>query len=262
VTDVLVTELASIGYKARGAVLSMNNGLLARFLDDPFHDLLCTETTWTPEAAERGGFIDVVDFPVLIHGTAGRMLQLAFAMLVQGHCLRRDPAAVDRPYCLVRDEASFVLHPDWDASVQVVARSQKLAAIDVIQDLDILLAALGGGEKARHEAFAFASNHMNKLLFGNANQETNEYFSRFFGDRKEMNVGGSNAPGGRADFFDEVLGSTGQFQWNESGYEPHIRPGRFAGLKTGEAVMYLGGRPLGRSGEPYRFVDFWTGGPR
>jgi hypothetical protein len=260
--EVLAGELASVGEKARGAVLSMNNGLTARFLVDPFYDLLSTDTTWTPEAAEAGGFIDVVDFAVLVHGTNARMLNLAFAMLVQMHCVRRDPELIKVPFTLVRDEASFVLHPEWDASIQVVSRSQKLLMIDVIQDFDILLAALGGTPKAKHEAHAFASNHLLKVMFGNTNNEMNEHFSRMLGDRRETTTSGGSGRGEPRGLVDALLGATADFHWEEGNYEPYLRPGEFARLRVGEAVMYLGGRPLGRCGEPFRIVDFWTGGKR
>lgn len=100
---------------------------------------------------------------------------------------------------------------------------------------------------------------MMKLMFGSTNGETNEYFSKMIGDRREMMFGGSGGDSGpRRDLGDELLGVSGSYTWNEH-YEPFVRPGDFSRLGVAEAILHLGGRILSR-GEPFARVNFWRNG--
>ncbi len=176
-------------------------------------------------------------------------------MLCQMHCLRRDAARSDTPFLIVRDECGQTLHPGWDLQVSAVARSQKLAVIDITQDLDVLMQGLGG-EQSRHEVTGFAALHQTRLMFGSTNAEMNELHSRMLGDRREVQVGGGSGGGSPpdADFADRLLGVTVGFSWSEH-YEPWVRPGDFAKLRPGQAYLALGGQTFGK--RPYHWADFW-----
>ena len=235
VCDFFLKELCAIGEKARGAVLSMCNGMLGKLIIEPFYDSLCTSTTITMEEIERDALVAVLDYPVLMHGMAARLFQAGVQQIAQMHALRRDAATVDRPLVIVRDEAGLILMPEWDMQVQVVARSQKLAHVDAFQDLDVAVSALGGTPRAKHEMHAFISNHRTVFAFGNANVETNQHFSTLCGMTRQIMMSGSSGHARRepsGNLLDDALGVRSDFGFSEQ-YQPCVRPETWARLPVG-----------------------------
>lgn len=249
--DFFCAEFSSIGYKARAGVLSTVNQTIARLTREPFFQSFCTETTLTPRRIEEENLIVVLDAPVLTYGIDGVLFQAAWAILMQEYCLGRDPSGRGVPTVLMRDECGYLVHPDWDAKVAMVARSQKLLQFDIFQDMDILMTCFGGSPKAEKEARAFMANHAVKLMFNQANPHTCEAQSKLFGDAKEVMVGGGGGkPRGTVD---ELLGvEAGGINWSEQ-YQPVIRPGDFASLDIGQCYMRITGD------DTAYMLDLWEG---
>ncbi len=247
VVDFFLRELATVGSKGRGAVLSMNSGLTGRLLVD-FHDLFCTETTLDFARAEREGWVMPIDAPVLTHDVAGKVVNAAFIMLFQMYALRRDASTVSRPLIICRDEAAQFLIPDWDWNVATVARSHMLSHIDAVQGLEVLESALGGDMKAEREAQAFASQHRTLIAFGNNEPKTNEYVSKLIGMERDFMMSAQPRPEQPKEIssLDDVLGCAQGYGYSEQ-YQPIIRPEEFARFDVGQCVLMSGGR--------YRFLD-------
>jgi hypothetical protein len=246
-------DYSSLGEKAQGAILSMVNGTLGRLLSGPFYEAFNQETTLTPEIIEAERLTVLLDYPVLTHGPAAKLFQLAWCMLFQGYCLRRDASSRDVPSILVRDECQFSLSPEWDMQVQTVARSQKLCMISLVQDLDVLRAALGGDPRAEVETFGFVSNHGVKLLFGNSNSRTGDYFSSMIGEHRELFISVSSSAMPSENLVDELLG-VGRFQHSVSQQmRPYITASNLASLPQGYCVVHQVGRTF--RGKPYMIAS-------
>ncbi len=257
VVDFWMSEWPSLGMRARGAAVSMVNGLLSKFMAEPFYEALCTNTTLTPEQIERERLVVLFAYDMLTYGSPGRFFNLVWTSLIQDYCLRRDASKLAVPFVLVRDEAGYALCSSHDLQVQIVARSQKLAHISLVQDLHVLQAALGGSEKAKHEAMGWIAAHANKLFFSCGDVESAEMYSKLLGDHRVMMFGGSSEGGQPQGFIDELLGVKGGFSWHEQ-WQPWLRPADFSKLDTAQAVAYLGARTLS-NGRKFKVHDFWRG---
>lgn len=266
--EVLLHEIPTIGERARGAAISMINGILAKFLSEPWHDILCcSESNLLPESLFTGphGKLVVLDFPVLVHGDAGRFFQILYMMLVQSACLRRDVRQYPRPVIVVRDECQLYCHGEWDARVQSVARSQKLISCSLFQSLPTLIGTgFGGTEKARYEAMTFIANHATKLIYANTCSETNQHFAELLPKSRKLYFGGGQGSEPATGFIDELLGITTrpQVNWHEQ-LEYEVHPSDFLKLRTGgvahnklvDAIWFQGGHRFA-NGKSYRHVTF------
>lgn len=237
--EFLLKEFRTMGAKARGAVLAMVNAILGRFLMPPFYEALCDESTFTPEIAAQRRSVVALDYDLLTYETPGRMFQLAWIMMMQGYGLRRDPA--NAPTILIcRDECAYFTHPDYDARVQAVARSQKLCHFDLFQDFDLMEATYGGGPKAKSEVSSFYSNHSVKFAFHQDHMPTAEVHSSIAGSYKEVMISGGS-PHQPTDMRDRILGVASMPHWSEQ-YQRVLRPEFFATLPVGVCVMQAQGQ--------------------
>jgi type IV secretory pathway TraG/TraD family ATPase VirD4 len=246
-------NLSGIGDKGHAAVLAMAAGTLGRLSEGPFRDHFCTDTTITFEEIEKNRLCVLLDFPVLKHGIAGRLLNLAWTLYFQAWCLQRPYDPTTPPSVLVRDEAQYILNSEFDYQVATVARSQGLVLISIVQDLDVLQACLGGDSKAEHESFAFVSNHASKLVFANSNTRTGQHVSDMIGEHREMFTTVSSAPGEPERWSDKLLG-VGRFSLSASEQmRPHVTAADIASLPRGLAVFHQAGRKF--DGKPYLVAD-------
>ncbi|WP_435018399.1 type IV secretory system conjugative DNA transfer family protein [Tundrisphaera sp. TA3] len=254
-------DLASIGSfflnelpavdKIRGSVVAALGGVLDRFCVEPWKSALSPKaTTLTPEIIEKNRLVCVLDYPIMTYHTPARLFQAAWLMLTQMHLMRRPASTVDVPFILARDEAAWTLSPEWDSAAHNVLRSQKAVSISIVQCLNTLEAALGGGQKAHHEAMAFASNHMAKLYFSSNSADTSKWASSLIGQHKELSFSGGG--GGRrcqpsGDPWDDFLGVSSDTHWSTS-WQPLVRPEAFAQLPVGVGILLRDG--------VHRVVDF------
>lgn len=233
---VLMEEQPMVGDKAHGACLSMCGGLFGKFLIPPFDRIFaspepdsCSIAEW-----ERTGAVVAIDAPTLVYDMPGRLMNACIVMLAQMHALRRPSKSVDRPLIIARDEASEHISADHDMRVQVVGRSAKLAHIDAVQDMDVLITALGGQTKAQHEAKAFASNHAHAFAFKNADMETNNLMSQLIGTHRELYLSSGQDCHGQptGDPVKDLLGVGNRPGWSEH-REDIVHPFEFFRLDTG-----------------------------
>ena len=246
----LARELPSGGDRMRGGIIANVNNCLGPFLDFPYLESFGSNTTFTVKDIAENGLIAVTNAPILRDMTPARMWQYAWVMEAQRYCLARDASKVELPFILWRDEAGLCLNPERDAEVQLVARSQKLAMVSLIQDVSTLLTALGG-ESAKHEAYSFLANHGSKFLFSTDDiNSTAKWMSALLGDEPQIlaSGGGGKAPSG--DFVAEALGVTCGHGWSES-YQARVRPAEFARLQTAQCYLVSEGR--------YRYLDLFEG---
>ncbi|MFO0812113.1 MAG: hypothetical protein U0796_02775 [Gemmatales bacterium] len=267
--EVILHELPAVGEKARGAAISMVNGILSKFLAEPWNEMLSCETSnLLPDdlfTGERGKLV-VLDFPVLVWGDAGRFFQVLFCMLVQAACLRRSVVEHPRPVIIVRDEVQLYCHGEWDARVLGVARSQRLIHCSLFQTLPTLIGTgFGGSEAARYQAMTFLAGHSNVLCFANICSESNTHFAELLGKSRKLFFGGSSgAKTPTGNFFDDLLGvgAAPQVNWNEQ-LDYLCSPSEFLKLRTGgvnhaglvDAIWFQGGRRFA-NGKPFRHVTF------
>jgi len=267
--EVILHEMPSVGEKARGAAISMVNGILSKFLAEPWNEMLsCQESNLLPDDLFTGevGKIVILDFPVLVWGEAGRFFQVLFCMLVQAACLRRSVTQYPRTVVIVRDEVQLYCHGEWDAKVLGVARSQKLIHCSLVQTLDTLIGTgFGGTEAARYQALTFLAGHTNFFCFANVSSETNSFVAELLGKSRKLFFGGSsgaNQPTGNV--FDDFLGvgAAPQVNWSEQ-LDYLCPPSEFMKLRTGgvnhaglvDAIWFQGGRRFS-NGKPFRHVTF------
>jgi energy-coupling factor transporter ATP-binding protein EcfA2 len=267
--EVILHELPAVGEKARGAAISMVNGILSKFLAEPWNEMLSCETSnLLPDdlfTGERGKIV-VLDFPVLVWGDPGRFFQTLFCMLAQAACLRRSVIEHPRIVVIARDEVQLYCHGAWDAKVLGVARSAKLIHCSLFQTISTLIGTgFGGSEAARYHALAFIAGHSNILSYANICSDTNSHIAELLGKSRKLFFGGSSgAKTPTGNFFDDLLGvgAAPQVNWNEQ-LDYLCSPSEFLKLRTGgvnhaglvDAIWFQGGRRFA-NGKPFRHVTF------
>jgi type IV secretory pathway TraG/TraD family ATPase VirD4 len=255
--EFFVSEFAQLGDKGQAAVLSMVAGTLGRLTSGPFRDAFNGKTNMTPERIESEKLTVCLDYPLLKWGAPARLFQLAWVILFQDYCLRRDASTRDTVSLLVRDEAQYSLSPQFDMMVQTVARSQKLAMMSLIQDIDVLTASLGGDARAETEAYGWISNHQTKLLFSNSNARTGDFFEKCIGDHRQFFHSVSSAPGKPECQWEHLLG-IGQFSFSSNQQmRPYVTASDLASLPQASCVVHQAGRSF--DGKPYLLANLWRG---
>lgn len=245
----LLIELPGGGDRMRGGVIANANNVLGYFIDEPWVQALSGDTTMHPKLIDQHRLIGILNYPVAMYQMPARLWQFAWTMEAQRWCMSRDASRIELPFILVRDEVGWTLNPGWDALFCLVARSQKLAHIDIVQDVSTLLMGLGGAEA---EAYSFLANHLAaKALFGSEDMRTNQWMSALLGQHREIMLSGHS--GGHqptGDWADDLLGVGNHAHWSEQ-WRPVCPPEKFARLPVAQAVVVMGGK--------HQFVDFWEG---
>ena len=148
---------------------------------------------------------------------------------------RRDLSGECRPLIIWSDESANFCVPDGDAVFLSQSRQFKAINVNIIQNLPLVITALGASESARHQASAWLSNHATVLACANSDPETNKLFSSLAGEEKETLFGGSSSSAQHFDLVDDYMGrSTAQVNanWSEH-YRPALPPERFNLLLRG-----------------------------
>ena len=235
----VLQEMCAGGDRMRGGILAGANNTLGYFLDEPWLSALNGETNLDASMIDEHQLIAIYDFPMMRYHIPARKFQFIWTMDAQLHCMRRHFEPGTPPFVLVRDEIGWVLHGEWDAQVAIVSRSQGLATIDIVQDVNTMLNNLGG-EGARHEAMSFIANHAHLLAFGGSSAETNAYASKLIGDYREVMLsGGSRMPDQNSNTLEGFLGVS-DVHWSMQ-WAPRVRPEEFARLPVGVGVLVSDG---------------------
>jgi hypothetical protein len=141
------------------------------------------------------------------------------------------------------------------------SRQFKCICVNIVQNLPLVVTALGSNEAARHQAQAWISNHSTIIGCANSDPETNKLLSALAGEEKETMYGGSGGtiqnycPIG--DFMGQPQGHA-QASWNEQ-YRPALPPEWFLGLAKGgkqnglvtEAYVFQSGRVFNSTGRTW-----------
>lgn len=197
VADWWLCEFPELSDKTRSVIIStftsaadvLNRGVL--------RELLCEDTTLTPEETAEGRII-VLDLPVLEFGETGVLLQGIWKYAFQRAMSRRDVRVSPRPVFLWMDEGQHFLNSQ-DMIFQTTCRSARVASVLLTQNIGNLYAVLGGDREGRPAADSLLGNLNTKIIHANTDPVTNDWAAGLLGRRRQffINAGTSRpAPAG------------------------------------------------------------------
>jgi hypothetical protein len=239
---------ARLSEKTKSVVQSATLNLLSKFMTGPVAELVVGNTNLFPSWVLHGKIV-VLDVPALRYQQSGIFYQVLFKMLVARQTLRRNMTVNMRPVVIHADEAQLFI-TSQDAQIQTVARQSRLVSLALTQNLPMLIAQLGGSEKAKQEVEAWIAGHQTIFLGANTCNTTNEFFSKIIGASRQMFFSGQSSATD-ADLFDALMGNERRFSagFTEQWF-PDFPPGEFANLAKGgvqnnflvEAIVFQSGR--------------------
>lgn len=258
-----MSEILSVGDKARGAAMAQVVAVISPLLRSPLYEtVVCEESDITPEMATIGGCM-CLDAPIMSCGVGGVMFQSLITTQVTEAALRREnPNYIT---LIVRDELQKLT---GDASTEAmnlsVARSQKLAFISGVQSLPTLQSALGGIH-AEQELHSLLANYSTKCILSNPCSKTNSYFSESWGQSLEEFVSVSESKQEEElDLLNMLMGND-RLLFNVSNqYTPRCRIERFLTLRRGgkqnnllvDFFLTQAGKTYGADHSPFKLVTF------
>lgn len=256
---------AGLADKTRSSVVSTQSSIMSILSRGLLRELLCTDTTLTPDVMEQGKIV-VLDMPVQQYGTLGQVAQqiMKFSFF-QKSMERRDVKANPRPVFLFVDEAQFFAGT-YDMLFMSASRASHVANVYLTQNISNLYAALGGGPKAEAETNSMLGNCGTKIMHANSDHVTTEWQANLIGRRIKPMMSGSNSHGGQ-DWAMAALG-LGHAGDTSAGYaeqmQYQIEPAEFSHLKTGgpsnkrivQGIVFQNGKQFQASGRSWLLVDF------
>jgi len=228
----------NLGDRTRGSIVTTFSSVADVLLHGLAWDLLCTETTITPEITYTHGAIVILDLPLQEYHELGRIVQGIFKYQFQKAILRRDTRKHPRPVFLWADESQNFVSP-FDYQYQAVARSARACTVYLTQNISNYYAALG--EQGKAQADALMGNFQTKIYHANSDAATNAHAADIIGEAWQYASSGG--------------GSTGQqgqginYGFNE-GIHKQVLPAEFTTLRKGgeanglevEGIVLQGGR--------------------
>jgi hypothetical protein len=144
--------------------------------------------------------------------------------------------------------------PNVDSQTQAVARKHRMIQVAITQSLPLLISTL----KNTEDATSWIGNLQTKFIFANGDNETNQFFSQMFGQKRELF--GSFTPGNEPyDMFAYMMGQekNGSFSMSEQ-MQPQVRQEYFLTLRKGgkendflvDCLVVQGGRQFS-NGKPW-----------
>lgn len=264
VADYFLVEFPELSEKTRSIIVSGFTSMADLLLRGTLRELFCAETTVTPDAIPEGKIV-LLDLPVKEFGEVGQIAQVIFKHAFQRHIERRDTKN-SRPVFLWADEAQHFF-TSYDMEFQTTCRSSRVATVYLTQNVSNVYAALGGTEKARHEASSLFANLSTKVLHANGDPVTNEWAASLIGRSRQFFANGSTSRSA------ESMGPMSALGWptdptnTSSGlsesYEHEVQPASFTTLRTGgakhggkvDAIVFQNGRRF-RNGKTWLPVTF------
>ncbi|HUO08168.1 MAG TPA: type IV secretory system conjugative DNA transfer family protein [Phycisphaerae bacterium] len=249
----------------RACVITGMTALADAFYDRHLHDMFCTETTLTPEAAMDGAII-IIDLPVHRFKIAGSFAQALWKYQFQTCVERRaDPdGPTRRPVFLWADEAQhfFTSH---DSIFQATARSNRCSTVYITQNLPNFYAA-GGGYQARDAIDGFLGCFSTKVFHCNNDPASNNWAAEQIGKslqyRSNFSTSTSTNPNGslHSVLFPSQTNSGGMQEVID--YE--VQPSIFQQLRTGadlykgnvDAYFVKAGARFSQTGKHYQLLCF------
>jgi hypothetical protein len=194
-------------------------------LRDPLRGLFCTETNLVPEAL-FDGVIVLCDLSKAVFGEAGRIGTTVLKQSVQRALQRRLFRPGDRPVFMYIDECQLYISPE-DALFQTIARGTGVAVVQLTQNIDNLVAAMGQSFIARYQVASLLGCLATLIFHANRSSETNKFASETIGATLQRRVGTNT---GRND------GSPNSHHTGASTFEmllAQVLPHEFQLLRTG-----------------------------
>jgi hypothetical protein len=262
----VLSYLPGTGEKFLGSVLGTAITGLGQFLQEPYSTIFGSgKTTLPPEILiERGrGKILALDFPAA-QGAAGYIAQAAYVNLVQ-MMLLASPRGNRRPVVVVRDEAQYLVTPDFDSKIQTIARSHGIITITSVQGYPMMTQAFGGGDSARVQTETFLGSHASHMVFNLATDSaTREHYVKLFGTSPQPLYSGHQHQNTNPDFMDRLFGMefTPTVGWSET-HLPNVPERVFTSLRRGgrehkfliDAIFFQSGRRFA-NGHPFTKISF------
>jgi hypothetical protein len=169
-------EFPGLAAKTRSIIVQSFTSLVDSFTRSPLRELFCTTTTFTPEDAQRAKVI-ILDLAVKEWGDVGRIAQVVFKVCFQKATERRDVEKSPVPVFLFADEAQLFL-TSYDEQFLQTARSSRAITVYLSQNLPNYYSALGGNQKAEHQANSILGNLSTHIYHANGDVTTNEYAAK------------------------------------------------------------------------------------
>jgi hypothetical protein len=176
VEEFWLSIIAKLAPKTKSIITQNFTSLVDPFTRSPLRELFCTDTTFTPEDAQRGKVI-VLDLPVKEWADVGRFAQVLFKTCFQKATERRDVGKSPVPVFLFADEAQLFL-TSYDELFLQTARSSRACTVFLSQNLPNYYSALGGTAKAQHQADSILGNLSAHVFHCNGDVNTNEYAAK------------------------------------------------------------------------------------
>lgn len=232
VADWWLGAFPDLSEKTRSVIVSTFSSAADVLNRGVLRELLCEDTTLTPEETAEGRII-VLDLPVLEYGETGVLLQGIWKYAFQRAMSRRDMRTSPRPVILWMDEAQHFI-TSHDQMFQTTCRSARVATVMLTQNTGNLYAVLGGDREGRPAADSLLGNLNTKIIHANTDPVTNEWAAGLLGRCRRffLNAGTSRpAPTGwwssaRDDHSQHSGGVSEQMDYE-------MQPAEFAMLRTG-----------------------------
>jgi len=185
-----LSEFPKLASKTRSIIVQSFTSLADPFMRAPLRELFCGNTTFTPEDAQKGKII-LLDLPVKEWGDVGRIAQALMKTCFQKATERRDTGNSPIPVFLFCDEAQLFL-TSYDELFLQTARSSRVCTVYLSQNLPNYYSALGGHQKAQHQADSVLGNLSTHIYHANGDANTNEYASRRIAQTWQMRAGSNH----------------------------------------------------------------------
>lgn len=263
--DYVLVQFAGLAEKTRSTIVSTFTSMADVLLRGVLRDTFGGESTITPEMCGEGKII-LVGLSVKEYGTAGVLANGIMKFAWQRAMEQRDVSApAARPVFLFCDEAQYMV-TGTDSLFATTCRSSKVALVLLTQNLPILIAALGGGDKGRSEALALLGNLNTKVFHCNSDPETNEYAANLIGRTRQFFVQGGTSQQG-SDWLAHTMGVGQPPQCSASVSEQldyEVSPSRFACLRTGgvahrgivDSILFRSGKKFVASDKTWLAATF------
>jgi hypothetical protein len=258
-----LVDYPRLAAETRSCITFGFNAMLDVLRSRHIYELLCGETTITPETVFNGSIV-ILDLPVKDFGDAGLLVQCAFKYLFQRAVERRKNLGdKTRPVFLFVDEAQNFF-TEYDTVFQQTARSSRIATVLLSQNVNNFYAHLGGDQNARYLFDSLAGNLNTRIFHANGDTLTNEWASKLFGtwDRPVESTSAATNPHHSLNPFDAQPPTFGRGMTTRR--EPLVPPEDFAKLRSGntksgfnsDAYIYRVGSVFQQNGLPFIKATF------
>lgn len=195
VSGYFLHTLPNMNERTIGDILATLDTGLFHLSRDPMRELLDSDQgmTFVPEMLREGAVI-VIDCPVSVYGSMGRMATIAFKRIIKDY-LRRRVIHGDstRPIMFYCDECQAYISDD-DAEFMQISRSQHVAPVYLTQSIDNLQSVLGS--EARTDSLANAlTTHFYHCTSGRTASWIERRIAQFWQTSESMGFSERNGSG-------------------------------------------------------------------